>query len=92
MEEQIESKEMKLADLEKKEYLAQHIILSTTSICLGSKIKDLTSAKDMWEVLKADATMKSTLYLLDAKDQLSSMKLSENKDPKTHLTELKQHF
>jgi len=65
-EEQIESKEMKLVDFEKKEYLAQHIILSTTSVHLGSKIKDLTSAKDMWEVVKADATTKSTLYLLDA--------------------------
>ena len=91
-EEQIESKEMKLADFEKKEYLAQHIILSTTSVRLGSKIKDLMSAKDMWEVVKADATTKSTLYLLDAEDQLSSMKLSENEDPKAHLTELKQHF
>ena len=91
-EEQIESKEMKLADFEKKEYLAQHIILSTTSVRLGSKIKDLMSAKDMWEVVKADATTKSTLYLLDAEDQLSSMKLSENEDPKAHLTELKQHL
>ena len=61
----------------------------TTSVRLGSKIKDLTSAKDMWEVVKANATMKSTLDLLDAKDQLSSMKLSENEDPKAHLTELK---
>ena len=43
----------------------------------------------MWEVVKANATMKSTLDLLDAKDQLSSMKLSENEDPKAHLTELK---
>jgi len=60
-----------LADFEKKEYLAQHIILSTTSMCLGARIKDLTSAKDMWEVVKADATMKSTLYILDAEDQLS---------------------
>jgi len=46
----------------------------------------------MWEVVKADATTKSTLYLLDAEDQLLSMKLSESKDPKAHLTELKQHF
>ena len=39
MEEQIEAKETKLADFEKKEYLAQHIILSTTSICLGARIR-----------------------------------------------------
>jgi len=36
--------------------------------------------------------MKSTLYILDAEDQLLSMKLGENEDPKTHLTEIKLHF
>jgi len=46
----------------------------------------------MWEVVKADVTMKSTLYILDAEDQLLSMKLGENEDPKTHLTEIKLHF
>jgi len=46
----------------------------------------------MWDLVKADATTKSTLYLLDAEDQLTSMKLSDNDDPKTHLTELKEHF
>ena len=46
-EEQIESKESKITEYEKREYLAQHIILSTTSTCLGAKIKDLTSAAEM---------------------------------------------
>ena len=36
--------------------------------------------------------MKSTLHILDVEDQLSSMKLSDNDDPKTYLSELKQHF
>ena len=39
-----------------------------------------------------DATSKSTLYILDAEDQLSSMKLKDNEDPVTHLSDLKQHF
>jgi hypothetical protein len=91
-EEQIESKEAKITDFDKREYLAQHVILSTTSTRLGSKIKDLKSAKEMWDVVKADATTKSTLYLLDAEEQLSSMKLADNEDSKTHLSELKQHF
>jgi len=91
-EEQIESKESKISDFEKWEYLAQHIILSTASICLGAKIKDLNSAEEMWKVVKADATTKSTLYLLDTEDQLSSMKLAENDDSKAHLMELRQHF
>jgi len=91
-EEQIETKESKLADFEKKEYLAQHILLSTTSTRLGAKIKDLSTAKEMWDVIKADATTKSTLYLLNAEDQLSSMKLGDNEDSKAHLAELRQHF
>ena len=46
----------------------------------------------MWDVVTADATKKSTLFILDAEDQLSSMKLEDNDDPKTYLSELKQHF
>ena len=46
----------------------------------------------MWDAVKSDATMKSTLHLLDAEDELASMKLSNNDDLKTHLAELKTHF
>jgi hypothetical protein len=46
-EEQIEAQEKRIIDYEKREYLAQHIILSTTSTWLGAKIKDLKSAKEM---------------------------------------------
>jgi len=79
-------------DFNKCEYLAQHVILSTTSTRLSARIKDLKMAKEMWDEVKGDATSKSTLYLLDAEDQLASMKLSDNDDPKTHLAELKEHF
>ena len=91
-EEQLELKEAKMIEFEKKEYLAQHIILSTMSVRLGAKIKDLDSAEDMWTKVKADATTKSTLYLIDVEDQLTSMKLQDNDNPKTHLSELKTHF
>ena len=43
-------------------------------------------------MVKAYATTKSTLFLLDAEDQLASMKLTDNTDPKTHLSELRDHF
>ena len=66
--------------------------MSTTSTQLGTKIKALPTAEDMWKVIIDDATLKSTLYILDAEDQLSSMKLADNNDPKAHLTELKAHF
>ena len=91
-EDQIKAKETKIIEFEKREYLAHHILLSTTSTCLASKIKDLPTAEDMWKVVKDDATSKSTLYLLDAEDQLSSMKLADNDDPKAHLNELQNHF
>ena len=91
-EDQIESKESKIADFDKREYFAQHVILSTTSTRLGVKLKALKSAKEMWEVVTMDARLKSTLFILDAEDQLSAMKLADNDDPKEHLTELKQYF
>ena len=92
MEDQIEAREMKIIDYDKCKYLAQHIILSMTSTHLGNKIKNLKTSHDMWDVVKADATTKSTLFLLNTEDQLASMKLAENDNPKAHLTEVKQHF
>ena len=91
-EDQIDSKESKISDFEKREYLAQHILLSTTSTRLGVRIKNLKSASEMWDAVTNDATSKSTLFILDAEDQLSSMQLADNDDPKTHLSELRQHF
>src|SRR5271168_165630 len=92
MEDQIEAKESKIIEFEKREYFTRHILLSTTSTRLGARIKDLKTAEAMWKVVTDDATSKSTLYLLDAEDQLTSMKLANDEDPKTHLSELKQHF
>ena len=82
---QVELKESKIADYEKKEYLVQHVILSTTSMWLGIKLKSLKTVKELWDIVKTDATLKSTLYILE--DQLSSMKLKDNEDPATHLSE-----
>ena len=46
----------------------------------------------MWEAILAEVMTRSTLYLLDAEEQLTSMKLLDNTDSKAHLVELKQHF
>ena len=91
-EDQIEARETKIIDYDKHKYLTQHIILSMTSTHLGNKIKNLKTLHDMWDAVKVDATTKSTLFLLDMEDQLASMKLAENDDPKAHLMEVKQHF
>src|SRR5271170_2415768 len=53
-EEQIESKDAKMQEYECREYLAQHVVLSTTSTRLGSRIKSMTTAKDMWDAVKSD--------------------------------------
>ena len=81
MEEQIEVKETKIVDYDKQEYLAQHVILSTTLSCCSLKIKNLKMARRC-DMVKADATTKSTLFLLDTEDQLASMKLVDNTDLK----------
>ena len=47
---------------------------------------------EMWDAVKTDATTKSRLYLLNAEDQLMSMKLANNDNPKSHLVKVKQHF
>ena len=76
-EDQIESKESNIIEFKKRKYLAQHFILSTTLMHLETRIKGLLTAKAMWKEVKEDATSKSTLYLLDAEDQLASMKLAD---------------
>ena len=68
MEEQIEAKETKIVDYDKQEYLAHHVILSTNLSCLSLKIKNLKMAKEMWDMVKADATTKSTIFLLNTED------------------------
>ena len=92
MEDQIEAREMKIINYDKREYLTQHVILSMTSTHLGNKIKNLKTSHDMWDAVKVDATTKSTLFLLNVEEQLASMRLAENDDPKVHLTEVEQHF
>ena len=60
------------------EYLAQHIILSTTLTKHGMKIKGIMLAKEimeMWKVMEVDAKLKSTLFILDTKSHENLMKM-----------------
>ena len=91
-DDQIEVWETQIIDFDKHEYLVQHIILSTMSAQLSSIIKNLNSAHEMWDKVKTDATNKSTLFLINAGDQLASMCVADLDDPQTHLSKLKQHF
>ena len=91
-EDQIDAKEKCIAEFEQKEYLAQHFITSSISLCLTQKIMKLMIAKDMWDAVTLDATSKSVLHQVDVLTQLQTMKCSSLPDPKVHLAEIKVHF
>jgi hypothetical protein len=58
---EIDAKERRMEDYEQKEYLAQHVMLSTVSPHLTGVIKGKTAC-EMWTAIKADATTKSQLH------------------------------
>ena len=92
MEDKVKARETRIYNYNKCENLAQCIILSTTSTHLSNKIKNLQTAHKMWDTVKVDATTKSTLFIIDAEDKLSTMKCQESSDMKTHLTEITAHL
>jgi hypothetical protein len=87
-EDQLEAKEKKVMDYEQREYLAQHLILSSTSPRLSQKILHHTTAKDMWNAVTIDATTKSSLHQIDVLNSLQTIKCAHSSDPKTHLSEV----
>ena len=91
-EDQIETREKKIMDYEQKEYLAQHLILSSTSPRLSQTLLQLTTAKEMWDKVKLDATAKSSLHQVDILNKLQTMKCPSSHDSKAHLVEVKSHF
>ena len=91
-DDEIELAERKADDYEKNEAYAKHIILSSTSPRLSSKIKNEPTAKIMWDAVVADVKNKSTLQQLDLLELLQSMRLDEGSDATTHLAEMEAHF
>src|SRR5271170_7891846 len=91
-EDQIETREEKIIDYEKRSNLAEYMILTSVSSRLGSLIQNLKSAKEMWEKVKEDCTNKSTIHVIDAEAQFAAMRCSDNSDPTTHVSEMKAHL
>jgi hypothetical protein len=89
---EIDAREDKISEYEKREYLARHLITSSTSPRLSQKLLKLANAKLMWDAVKIDATNKSILHQVDARTQLHNMRCGSSSDPKAHLLELKAHF
>jgi hypothetical protein len=91
-DDQIEAKEKILTEYEQREYLAQHLILSSTSPCLSQKVLHLTTAKAMWDAVSLDATTKSSLHQVDILNQLQTIKCAHSSDARAHLSEVRNHF
>jgi hypothetical protein len=79
-------------EYEQKKYLAQHLILSSTSPCLSQKLLQLTTVKAMWDDVKLNVTAKSLLHQINILNRLQTMKCSSSLDLETHLSEVKSHF
>ena len=69
-------------DFENWEYLAQYVIISTMSMQLGSTIKNINSAHEMWEWVKTDATSKAPCTLLM---QMTNLKACDLWNPMIHI-------
>jgi hypothetical protein len=92
MEDQIEARSRQKMEYEQKEYLTQHLILSSTSPHPSQKLLQHTTAKVMWDDIKLDAPAKSSLHQIDILNRLQTMKCPSSSDLKTHLSEVKSHF
>lgn len=64
-DDETESTEKKVDDYEKNKAYTKHIILSSTSPCLSSKIKNELTTGKMWSAVVTDVKNKSTLQQLD---------------------------
>jgi hypothetical protein len=73
-EDQIKARERRIMEYEQKEYLTQHLILSSTSPRLSQKLLQHTTVKAMWDDVKLNATTKSSLHQVDILNRLQTMK------------------
>ena len=89
---EIEKVEMKMDTYEQNKSLCKHILMSSISPRLCSKIKSLKTPNEMWVIICADVKNKSTLQKMDVKCLFEAMKLAEKADAATHVLEMEAHF
>jgi hypothetical protein len=92
MEDPIETRERKIMEYEQKEYLAQHLILSSTLLHLSQKLLQHITVKAMWDDIKLNATTKSSLHQVNILNRLQPIKCPSSLGSKIHLSEVKSHF
>ena len=91
-EEEIKTTESKMDTYKQNEVLCKHILMSLVLPHLCSKIKSLKTPNKMWVQICSDVKTKSTLQKMDIKCLFESIKLTENSDATTHVTEMEAHF
>ena len=91
-EEEIENAETKMDTYEQNEAMCKHILMSSVSPRLCSKIKSLATPNSMWVAICTDVKNKSTLQKMDVRRLLEAMKLTENSDAAAHVSEMEAHF
>ena len=91
-EEEIENAETKMEMYEQNEAMCKHILMSSVSPHLCSKIKSLAIPNNMWVAICTDVKNKSTLQKMDVRWLLEAMKLTENLDAAAHVSEMEAHF
>jgi hypothetical protein len=92
IEDQIKARERRIMEYEQKEYLTQHLILSSISPHLSQKLLQHTTAKVMWDDVKLNGTAKSSLHQIDILNRLQTIKCPSSLDFGTYLSEVKSHF
>ena len=91
-EEEIEAAEDRIEAYDRAESFAKHIILSSASTRLASKIKSIPTASAMWTVVTDDVKNKSSLQKINMLRLLQEMELQESSDPAAHVAEMEEHF
>ena len=89
-------KEIENAEMKMDTYEQMRLCVNTSSCpvspCLCSKIKSLNTPNKVWVIICADVKHKSTLQKMDVKCLFEAIKLAENMDATTHVTEMEAHF
>ena len=91
-EEEIENAETKMDMYKENEAMCKHILMSSVSPRLCSKIKSLVTPNSMWVDICTDVKNKSTLQKLDVRWLLEAMMLTKNSDTAAHVLEMEAHF
>ena len=88
-DEEIDAKEARIAEYERKEYMAQHILKSTLPIRLVALTRS-KNASSIWTAIKDDATKRDVVYQVEIRRKMLALRCDDGSDMKAHLTKLSE--